>query len=429
MFRIVPLLFLFCASLAIGSETNPMNSIAEAYVRLVLAVGQHDADYVDAYYGPPEWKEKAKAGNKPLTEIRKTAEGLLTELQQIRAAARMTGKGSMRHTFLTKQLHAVVARVRLLLGEKMTFDEESLALYDGVAPTYSESHFKVLIKELDALLPGEGSLTQRFGDYRKQFIIPPDKLDAVFTAAINEARKRTKEYVTLPADEDFTVEYVTGKSWSAYNWYKGGHRSLIQVNTQLPIYIERAIDLAAHEGYPGHHVYNALLETNLLEKNGWVEFSVYPLFSPQSLIAEGSANYGKEVAFPAADRLRFEKEILFPLAGLDPAGAEKYYQVLEVAAKFSYAGNEAARGYLDGKISRDQARQWLVDYSLYSRDRAEQRMKFFEQYRSYVINYNYGEDLVKHYIESRGGTDDHPQQRWELFVDLLSSLRLASDLE
>ena len=32
-----------------------MNTLAEQYVRLVLAVGQHDADYVDAYYGPPEW--------------------------------------------------------------------------------------------------------------------------------------------------------------------------------------------------------------------------------------------------------------------------------------------------------------------------------------------------------------------------------------
>jgi len=428
MLRIVTLLLLFCTSLTNGSDKDPMNSIAEAYVRLVLAVGQHDADYVDAYYGPPEWMEKAKTEKMTLAEIQKSAEGILSDLQRIGAAAHLNEKMAMRHTFLTKQLRAVVARVRYLRGEKMTFDEESLALYDGVAPTYSESHFKTLIKELDALLPGEGSLTQRFEDYRKQFIIPPDKLDAVFTAAINEARKRTKEYVTLPADEDFTVEYVTGKSWSAYNWYKGGHRSLIQVNTQLPIYIERAIDLAAHEGYPGHHVYNVLLETNLLEKNKWVEFSVYPLFSPQSLIAEGSANYGKEVAFPRTSRLQFEKEVLFPLAGLDPREAEKYYNILSVVEKLSYAGNEAARGYLDGRMTREQARQWIIDYSLYSPERAEQRMKFIEQYRSYVINYNYGEDLVKHYIESRGGTDVHPQQRWELFVDLLSSLRLASDL-
>jgi len=69
-------------------------------------------------------------------------------------------------------------------------------------------------------------------------------------------------HVELPATERFTIEYVTGKSWSGYNWYQGDYKSLIQVNTDLPIYIDRAIDLACHEGYPGHHVYNVLLEKN-----------------------------------------------------------------------------------------------------------------------------------------------------------------------
>ena len=69
------------------------------------------------------------------------------------------------------------------------------------------------------------------------------------------------------------------------------------MNTDLPIFIDRAIDLACHEGYPGHHVYNALLEKNLMRDRGGSEFSVYALFSPQSLIAEGTANYGIEVAF------------------------------------------------------------------------------------------------------------------------------------
>ena len=120
----------------------------------------------------------------------------------------------------------------------------------------------------------------------------------MFKAAIDGCRSRTLQHIQLPPGESFTVEYVTGKSWSGYNWYQGNYRSLIQVNTDLPIYIDRAIDLACHEGYPGHHVYNVLLEKNLVRDRGWVEFSVYPLFSPQSLIAEGTANFGIEVAFP-----------------------------------------------------------------------------------------------------------------------------------
>ena len=111
-------------------------------------------------------------------------------------------------------------------------------------------------------------------------------------------------HLALPPGESFTVEYVTGKSWSGYNWYQGDYRSLIQVNTDLPINIDRAIDLACHEGYPGHHVYNVLLEQHLVRERGWIEYSVYPLFSPQSLIAEGTANYGIEVAFPARGAAR-----------------------------------------------------------------------------------------------------------------------------
>ena len=145
------------------------------------------------------------------------------------------------------------------------------------------------------------------------------EIDAVFQLAIKECRQRTLAHIKLPPEESFTVEYVTGKSWGGYNWYQGNYHSLIQVNTDLPAYIDRAVDLAAHEGYPGHHVYNALLEKNLVRDRGWVEFSVYPLFSPQSLIAEGTANFGREVAFTKAERMEFEKKILFPAAGIDPS--------------------------------------------------------------------------------------------------------------
>ena len=248
----------------------------------------------------------------------------------------------------------------------------------------------------------------------------------MFQAAITACRRRTSRFLELPPEESFEVEYVTDKSWSAYNWYKGGYHSLIQVNTDLPIYIDRAVDLACHEGYPGHHVYNALLEKHLVRDRGWVEFSVYPLFSPQSLIAEGTANYGIKVAFPGEERVRFEKEQLYPLAGLDPAKATLYDSVQSLVQKLNYAGNEAARRYLDGEIDAPEAAARLGRYALMAPDRAAQRVRFIDQYRSYVINYNLGQDLVKQYIESRS---DSPEQRWEEFARLLSSPRLPSGLQ
>ena len=148
----------------------------------------------------------------------------------------------------------------MLSGAKLSFDEESAALYDAVAPNHPESYFQAALDDLNRRLPGSGSLIDRYDAFRQTFIIPKDRLSKVFDTAIAEGRRRTQQHITLPSGESFKVEYVTNKSWSGYNWYQGNYHSLIQVNTDLPIYIDRAVDLACHEGYPGHHVYNALLE-------------------------------------------------------------------------------------------------------------------------------------------------------------------------
>jgi hypothetical protein len=410
-----------CAALTRAQDTT-MNTLAERYIRLVLAVGQHDADYVDAYYGPPEWRKEAEAQKLPLAEIASRAATLSRDMAAAPSAAAGDEMAQLRRQYLTRQLEALRARVSMLTGTKLRFDEESKALYDASAPTHTEADFADVMAQLDSKLPGSGSLIDRYDAFRSRFVIPRERLDAVLKAAIDGCRSRTLQHIMLPPGESFTVEYVTGKSWSGYNWYQGNYRSLIQVNTDLPIYADRAIDLACHEGYPGHHVYNVLLEKNLLRDRGWIEFSVYPLFSPQSLIAEGTANYGIEVAFPRADRLAFERRILFPAAGLNPENAAQYYDVLALVDKLSYAGNEAARRYLDGRIDAKGAADWLEKYGLYSRPRAEQRVRFIDQYRSYVINYNLGKDMVATYIESRG------PDRWAEFARLISSPRLPSSL-
>jgi hypothetical protein len=403
-----------------------MHTIAEAYVRLVLALGQHDAGYVDAYYGPPAWQAEAAAQRQPLDALVRTAVDLRAALDALAPANDLMEQ--RRRRFLGGQLRAVQARAEQRAGRRFTFDDESAAFYDAVAPTRDYAEFETTLDELDRLLPGPGALIDRLDAFKSDFIIPPDRLAPVFDAAIAECRRQTREWVSLPEGESFSVEYVTDKPWSGYNWYKGGYRSVIQVNTDLPIYIDRAVDLAAHEGYPGHHLFNLVLEQHLVQDRGWTEFTVYPLFSPESLIAEGTANFGIEVAFPGEARARFDRDVLMPLAGLPAADADRYAAVLHVSSRLSYAGNEAARRYLDGQIDRAQAVAWLTRYALMSPARAEQRTRFMDVYRSYVINYNLGQDLVRASIEARGGTADQPDRRWSLFLDLLQAPRLPSDL-
>ena len=407
--------------------TTPMDGLAERYVKTVLALGQHDKDYVDAYYGPSEWKRDADASKADLDTIAAQGRDVRAELSKLAAGTDELSR--LRHQYLDRQLASLDARIRIVKGERLSFDEESKALYDAVAPTHPASHFQKILDTLDTRFPGQGTLAARYDAWRRPFVIPREKLDPVFQTAIAACRERTLRHVTLPANERFTVEYVTNKSWSGYNWYQGDYRSLIQVNTDLPIYIDRAIDLACHEGYPGHHVYNALLEKHLVRDRGWMEFTVYPLFSPQSLIAEGTANYGIEVAFPGRERLDFERTVLFPAAGLDATRAAEYYELQGLVDELAYAGNEAARAYLDGRMSAADAAAYLEKYAMYSPERAKQRVRFMEQYRSYVINYNLGKDMVRRFVESRPGVSGNPARRWTEFEKLLSSPRLPSGLQ
>lgn len=406
-------------------DPTALDPVATRYVVLALSMGHHDPAYVDAYYGPDSLQAMADRDSLSLAAIRASAESLVAVLGDS-VPTYPDSLDRMRHHYLRTQLGAMVAKARMLDGERFTFDEEARALYGVTPPSRTDAHFDSLLARLDSLLPGPEPLAERYQAFRQRVEIPAALVDTVFKTAINACRARTKAWMVLPDNERFELEYVTGTSWNAYNWYKGDARSLIQVNLDFPIAVDRAIDLACHEGYPGHHVYNAALEHRLVRERGWVEMSVYPLFSPQSLIAEGSANFGIEMAFPGGLRTAFERDSLFPLAGLDTALATPNAAVREVMTGLNFARNEVARRYLDGDIDSTAAIAAMERYWLQSPEQAAKTLRFIQQYRSYVINYNVGAALVADWIARQGGTTD--ARRWRAFVQLLSTPRLPGDL-
>lgn len=405
-----------------------LDSLSAEYVKLALTIGQYDESFVDAYYGPDSLKpETAISPLFPKDSLLDAIDFLMVKLREIESK----GADSLRNRagWMADQMVAFGRRVKIFSGDNTSFDEESKELFGDAAPVYDAQHFRDILNELDTLLPGEGSIQDRFQTLANRFIIPKDKLNAVFEAAIAECRKRTKVYYQLPESESFTLEYVTGKSWSGYNWYKGKYTSLIQINTDLDIFIDRAIDVGSHESYPGHHVYNMLLEKNLYRDKGYTEISMYPLFSPQSLIAEGTANYGIDVVFPGNEKTIFAKEVLLPLAGLDTTGISLYFQAMTLKGKLNYARNEAARGLLDETMTQEEAMKWLQEYALFNEETAAKSISFIRANRSYVINYNYGQDLVRNYVESAIKDNPTPEQRWKVFGELMSRQVRIEDLK
>jgi hypothetical protein len=304
----------------------------------------------------------------------------------------------------------------------MSFADEAEALF-GVRPVLKPlESFDPILARIDALVPGTGPLAARVSAFRTGFVIPTDRLQVVMDAAIAECRARTVRQIPLPADERFTLAFVTDKPWSGYNYYQGGAASRIEINTDQPIFTDRAIDLGCHEAYPGHHVYNALLERTFVVERGWVEMSVYPLYSPMSFVAEGSANYGIDLAFPGDEAAVFERDVLLPLAGLTGAAVEEKAELNGLIRQLARAEYTIADDYLAGRIDRAEAARRLSHYMLTTPERAAQRVQFIDTYRSYIINYGLGRDTVQAWVERQG--PDH----WEGMETLLSGQILPVDL-
>lgn len=433
MMRVFPVVaaIALSACATVPAKTDSLDAIARDYVLLQLTIGEKEAGYIDAYYGAPAVQEQAKAEapqqSLPMLEARTVALRVRAE-QFADDGVEGVSMDERRARFLAAQLTAARTRLTMMRGEKLGFVEEAQGLFGVTPETPPLETFDPVLARIEALVPGEpadGPLWQRLDAFNNRFNIPADRLPAVFDAAIAECKRRTLEHLTLPAGESFDLGYVTDKPWSGYNYYKGQYHSRIEINTDLPTRLNRAVDLGCHEGYPGHHVFNALLERDLVNGKGWVEFAVYPLYSPQSLIAEGSANYGIDLAFPGDEQLEFETRVLAPLAGLQGADLATYRKLNAATRALGPARYTISAQYLAGEIDADTAKALLQQYQLLSPERAAQSLRFTDTYRSYIINYGLGRDMVQASIEKAGPGQT---ERWARMIRLLSEPTLPGDL-
>ncbi len=381
-------------ALALGrcAASSPLDRVAEAYVKLVLAVGRHDDNYVDAYYGPPAWKTEAASGDPvPVPELLKRTRALLSD---VRAAA---GPAD-RKRYLEKQLVAIEGELRRLSGETMTLTEECRVLYDADPPHHDVAEFAAAHESLEKLVPGAGTLAERIETLRKATVISPQYVQKALEVALAEARRACAPLVALPAGETFETAIVHGKPWGAYNWYLGGFKSRIELNVDLPTELNRLLGTMCHEGYPGHHVYNVLIEDRLVKGRGWIEYTVYPLYSPQSLLAEGTANAGIDIAFTDDERRRVLGDVLAPAGGLSRDAILAWDSVRGAMKPLGYVNGEAARMLLDEGRPEDDVVQFIERWGLVTEERAKKSVQFAKGYRAYVFNYTLGEDLVRAHI-------------------------------
>ncbi len=357
--RVLALLFVLIGAACAGiARHSTLEDSARDYVHLVLEIGAHEEGYIDAYYGPAKWKTEAEAHPRTIAELKTEADRIQAALRAMSAARPPIER--RRAAWLMAQTASARFRLDMIEGAHLPFRDEAERLFALRPDLRPLETYDPVLARIEALVPGQGPLNERVEAFRNRYTIPSDRLSAVMDAAIAECRRRTRAHVQLPDNERFSMEFVTRQSWSAYNWYKGDNQSLIQVNTDLPIAIDRAVAAT-----------------------------------------------------------------LYPLAGLDPATAPALDALRHALADLSGARLTIAALYLDGEIGRERALELTQRYQLISRARADQSLAFTEHYRSYVINYATGEDLVRAYVERAGQSE---AAQWAAYQRVLSEPTLPKDL-
>jgi hypothetical protein len=385
-----------------GTRTvPPPDPIARDYLLLALRLDHYIPGLVDGYFGPADLKAAVDTG-----QLRSPAR-LRDDAAALRDRLRTEVLEDDRREWLGAQLVALETQAAALAGDPLPYFEHVARCFAYAPPRRPNTEFEAAATALDALLPGDGALTTRLDAWDARFEVPIDRLPAVLSWLVDRFRARAATMFGLPQGEDLRVSLVTGQPWSGYNWFDGGGRSRVDINTDLPHRAAELVGTVAHEAYPGHHLEHAWKEADLVECAGRLESSVLLINTPECLISEGLADLGQRYAVAADEHADLLVE-LYARAGLaiaaDPAAArEAAERTLALAphrkALGAIRGNAAILRHADGR-SHDEVLAYLCDVGRYAPATAAKRLEFIEHplWRSYVFVYAEGEALLERWL-------------------------------
>ena len=358
-------------------------SHAEDYILLGLRLGRHVDGLVDAYYGPPELKEQADAGEPAdPAELVADADRLLAGLED---------------GWLRDQAEGLRTYAGVLAGEELSYSDEVERCY-GVRPrrvgteTYEAAH-----DELQELLPGDGTLGERYEDWRNDRFVADEKIVPAIRDVVGLLRAATGMLVDLPAGEGLDLEGVSDEPWWAFNYYLGELRSRVAVNLDVPDICDDLVELAAHEVYPGHHTEHAVKEQRFIRERGELEESIQLVPTPASLLQEGVAETGPEVILDA--ELAAKLIGAFARHGLEyDLAAER--RMREARLPLRRIGVDAALMLHEDGVTTDEVEHYLVRWALVTPERAQHTLRFVTDptWRAYVITYSAGGDLCREWV-------------------------------
>jgi hypothetical protein len=357
---------------------------AEDYLLLGLRLGKHVEGLVDAYYGPQDLKDVVDE------EPPVHAAELAADAVQLR--------DSLPDGWLRDQVNGCATYARVLAGEEISYSDEVEGCY-GVRPqrtpvsVYEEAH-----AELDELLPGEGSLSERRQAWRERHRCPGAQAIAVLEDLLPVLRARTEALLDLPRGEQVKLEPVADEPWWAFNYYQGDLCSRVVLNTDLPTSGLDLLKLGGHEVYPGHHTEHAVKEQLLIREQGKIEEGIQLVPTPQAVLSEGIAETGIEVVLDDAGKE--EAYAIIRRHGLELADPELAERIAKAGERLGTVGLDAALAIHEDGSSLVEVEAFVCRWSLNTPEQAKHSVRFVTDptWRAYVITYSAGRDLCRAYI-------------------------------
>jgi len=411
---------------AVGGERRVRvpDPVARDYLLLALRLDRHIPGLVDGYFGPADLKALVDA------ERPRSPAGLVADASALRARLSAEVEEPDRRQWLDVQLIALEAQAGALAGDGLPYLEHVTACFDYEPTRTPEAVFDAAAAELDTLLPGTAPLAARIAAWDDDHTVPVDHVQRVVDALVPDFRRRADALFGLPEGEGLAVSLVRDEPWSGYNWYDGGRRSRVDLNTDLPIRAADLLSVLPHETYPGHHLEHAWHEAHLVDGLGRMEASVLCINAPECLLSEGLADLGKRFAVPPDDEAAILAEV-FRLAGLPNLGgaaevratAERQVAISRaLAAVRGVAGNAALLLHADG-APREDVLAYLERRLLSTPERAAKRLEFISHplWRTYVFVYFEGERLLRRWLEMVPGAEQPARFRRLLLEQLTPS--------
>ena len=391
-------------SLAVGGERRvpAPDPFARDYILLGLRLDQHIPGLVDGYYGPADLKAQVDI------EQTRSPAGLAADAHALLDRLPDEVADAQRRDWLKAQLVALSTQADALAGNELPYLDHVSRCFAWTPRRRDDAIFEAAAAGLEILLPGPEPLVARIAAWDARFVVPVDRLPAVVEWLVDRFRQRAATLFGLPPGEDLRVGLVTNQPWSGYNWYDGGLRSRVDLNTDLPVRAADLVHTVAHETFPGHHLEHSWKEADLIETMGRLEASMLLINTPECLISEGLADVGHSFASPPAEAADLLSE-LYDRAGLAVArdasaardAAERTVAMAAPRRILSETSvNAALMRHVDG-ASHGATLAYLEGVGLSAPALAAKRLEFIEHplWRTYVFVYHEGEALLGRWLE------------------------------